>query len=297
MREQAFQTEVVTFLETVTTSMHNYLERCFDPSRRPQELFQAMRYSLLSGGKRLRPALCIAVAKCVGVDGAKVYPTAAALEMIHTYSLIHDDLPMMDNDDLRHGQPTNHKVYGEALALLAGDALLTEAFAHLAGQSSANRRLDMILILAKAAGANGMVAGQTADILAENTKGTDVDLEFIHRHKTGELITAAVVLGALHGEVSRDDLSLFSRFGHCLGLLYQMVDDLLDVTASTTKLGKTSGKDAHQHKLTYPSLIGVDATRRRIQDTSAEARKILQDLPYTTDLLDGLCRYIVARDH
>jgi geranylgeranyl diphosphate synthase, type II len=297
MEEQAFQTDVATFLSLVATSMHNYLERCFHPSRRPKPLFQAMRYSLLSGGKRLRPALCIATANAVGARESDVLPAAAALEMIHTYSLIHDDLPVMDNDDLRHGKPTSHKVYGEAMALLAGDALLTEAFAHLASQSIAKRRLDMILILAQAAGAYGMVAGQAADMLAENSSGDEADLEFIHLHKTGKLIMASVALGALHADIPGQVQRQFSLFGSCLGLLYQMVDDLLDVTGSTEQLGKTGGKDVHQHKLTYPALIGVDATRQRIQTTVTEALELLSSLPYDTRILENLCRYVVARDH
>ncbi len=294
---ESLQIELAAFLAHVTESMQNYLERCFSPIRQPQSLFQAMRYSLLSGGKRLRPALCLASAAAVGAYEAEVLPAAAALEMIHTYSLIHDDLPVMDNDDLRHGRPANHKVYGEAMALLAGDGLLTEAFSHLAVSSKAARRLDMIAVLAHAAGAYGMVGGQAADMLAEERGGSEDDLSFIHTHKTGKLIMASVVIGALHGQTGSKDLNLFSKFGHCLGELYQMVDDVLDVTATTEQLGKTSGKDADQHKLTYPGLIGLEATRERIQAKKDEALTALAKLDYDTTMLECICGYVVDRDH
>lgn len=291
------QGELTAFLTHVASLMQNYLERCFSPVRHPQPLFQAMRYSLLSGGKRLRPALCLASATAVGVHEMEALPAAAAIEMIHTYSLIHDDLPMMDDDDLRHGRPSNHKVYGEAMALLAGDGLLTEAISHLASSSQALRRLEMLQVLSHAAGAYGMVGGQAADMLAENGGGSETDLSFIHRHKTGKLIMASVVIGALHEKTGPKELNLFTKFGRCLGELYQMVDDVLDITATTEQLGKTSGKDAHQHKLTYPGLIGLDATKRRIQEKQDEALTALADLRYDTAMLASICRYVVDRDH
>lgn len=277
--------------------VNRYLETLLPETTRPQRLFAAMNYSLLSGGKRLRPVLCIATAECFSVSAEDVLPSAAAIEMVHAYSLIHDDLPAMDNDDLRRGRPTNHKVYGEAVALLAGDALLTQAFAQLSRLSalSPEKRLRLVSVLADAAGPYGMVAGQVVDMEQEKAKGTEIDLEFIHRHKTGKLITASVVMGGLHADVPGDVLDRLEIFGQHLGLGYQMVDDLLDVTATSEQLGKTAGKDIVAGKLTYPMLIGLAETRKRLDETLKKALDTLNEIGLAHSHLADLAELLIHR--
>ena len=233
---------------------------------RPESLREAMRYSLLAGGKRLRPILCLAACELAGGDAAQAMPTAVALEMIHTMSLIHDDLPAMDDDDLRRGRPTNHKVYGEAVAILAGDALLTRAFEMVALRSPGvppERLLKVVGELSLVAGAPGLVGGQVVDLESE---GKEVDLEtleYIHLHKTGALLSACVITGAMIGGADDELIAALRVYARGIGLAFQIIDDILDITASSEVLGKTAGKDLIADKTTYPKLLGLEESRKR----------------------------------
>ena len=231
----------------------------------PQTLHRAMRYSLFAGGKRIRPILCMEAARAVSDRVEGVERAACALEMVHTYSLIHDDLPALDNDDLRRGRPTSHKVFGDAMAILAGDALLTLAFQVLGALEGvdAGRRAAMMYELADAAGTpSGMVAGQVRDLEGEGKTPDPALLEAIHRAKTGALLRASVRIGAVYAGAGERELDALSRFGEHIGLAFQIVDDLLDVEESSEALGKTAGKDAAQHKITFPAVYGIEESRR-----------------------------------
>ena len=272
---------------------------------RAPRLAEAMRYSVFAGGKRLRPALAIAACRAAGGSDEDVLPFACALELIHTYSLIHDDLPAMDDDDLRRGRPTSHKVYGEALAILAGDALHTLAFELVLDRTlDAQRARALAAILAHASGHEGMVGGQVDDLAAE---GADVDLErleLIHRRKTGALLEASVRGGARAAGASGEALEGFARYGAALGLAFQIADDVLDATGSAEVLGKTPGKDAQDGKLTYVALEGVDAARARCARQVDEALAALADLGGAgllqgvdaDPLLGALAHFVADRD-
>jgi geranylgeranyl diphosphate synthase type II len=290
---------VRSYLEQQGQRVSAYLETLFPEDAVPQRLFSAMNYSLLAGGKRLRPVLCLATAKTFGIDEEAVLPAAAAIELIHTYSLIHDDLPCMDNDDLRRGKPTNHRVYGEATALLAGDALLTYAFEQLSKpmEISAERQLALIRTLASAAGSYGMVGGQMADIEAEKNGGTLADLEFIHLHKTARLIAASVEMGSWFADIEARQRDALKVFGNALGLAFQIVDDILDVIGDTQVLGKVVGVDQKLQKLTYPSLIGLDASKAKAQELIDDGIRALHQAHIESELLEGIARYIVERNH
>ncbi|KAM7266962.1 hypothetical protein ACFE04_009128 [Oxalis oulophora] len=235
------------------------------PLKEPLKIHEAMRYSLLAGGKRVRPALCIASCDLVGGDESASMPMACALEMIHTMSLIHDDLPCMDDDDLRRGKPTNHKVFGEATAVLAGDALLSLAFEHVAKHTknvSPDRVLRTIAILGSTVGSEGLVGGQIVDIESEGKIVSLSELEYIHVHKTAKLLEAAVVCGAIMGGGTDDDIGRLGSYARSIGLLFQVVDDILDVTKSSQDLGKTAGKDLVTDKATYPKLMGLNGAKK-----------------------------------
>lgn len=242
----------------------------------PEKIYEAMRYSLLAGGKRLRPILCLASCELAGGTTSMAMPTACALEMIHTMSLIHDDLPAMDNDDYRRGKLTNHKVYGEDIAILAGDALLTYAFEFIATKTEnvpPQQVLQTIAHLGRAAGAGGLIGGQVVDVESEGK--TDVSLEtlnYIHAHKTGALLEACVVCGAILASASEADLQRLSRFAKNIGLAFQIIDDILDITATQEELGKTAGKDVQAGKVTYPSLWGIEESRRQASQLVADAK-------------------------
>ncbi len=255
------------------------LKRCVPgPNKKPAILHRAMRYSLLAGGKRIRPILCLAAAETCGGDHSRALPLACAVECVHTYSLIHDDLPCMDDDDFRRGRPTNHKVFGEAVAVLAGDALLTAAFALTASAPAARRfgPADFTAELASAAGSLNLIAGQTEDIQAEGAKKTLSlkALRSIHERKTGALIRSSLVLGAMSADASASKIERLSQFGRLLGLAFQVVDDVLDVTECCEVLGKTPGKDARKGKTTYPALLGLDGAKNeacRLTEAALEA--------------------------
>ncbi len=261
-----------------------------------------MRYSLFVGGKRVRPILCLAAGRCVSEDpdiDTLLLPAACALECIHTYSLIHDDLPAMDDDDLRRGQATCHKKFGEAEAILAGDGLLTYGFDLLSNPDlpgpAAETRLQLIATLARAAGSLGMVGGQYLDIDSEEKEIPFELLQTIHRSKTGALITASVRMGAIGGGADPVQLQALGEYGNAVGLAFQIVDDLLDVTASTEQLGKTAGSDAEHGKATYPAFFGVDKTRVLAQEAVDRALAAIESFDSRAEPLRVLARYIFSR--
>lgn len=268
----------------------------------PPPVHRAMRYSLFAGGKRLRPILVLAASEAVGGSVREALPLACSFELIHTYSLIHDDLPSMDNDDMRRGKPTSHKIFGEALAVLAGDALLTEAF-HLATRPEvmkkvpARRRIQALWHLARAAGSQGMVGGQTMDIL---TQGRPVDagtLEYIHAHKTGALIAASVAAGAIVGGATKRQFRSLQGYGEKLGLAFQITDDLLDEVGEEAKLGKAVKKDKSKGKATYPNLYGIPESRRQAEGLIMEALNHLQSFDRRANPLREIARFILNRTH
>ncbi|TMW83364.1 hypothetical protein EJD97_001923 [Solanum chilense] len=244
------------------------------PMQEPIKVHEAMRYSLLAGGKRVRPILCMASCEVVGGDESLAIPAACAVEMIHTMSLVHDDLPCMDNDDLRRGKPTNHKVFGENTAVLAGDALLSLAFEHVATKTqnvAPQRVVQAIGELGSAVGSEGLVAGQIVDLESEGKQVSLTELEYIHHHKTAKLLEAAVVCGAIMGGGNEVDVERMRSYARCIGLLFQVVDDILDVTKSSDELGKTAGKDLITDKATYPKLMGLEKARQYAGELMAKA--------------------------
>ncbi|WP_255558844.1 polyprenyl synthetase family protein [Horticoccus luteus] len=266
---------------------------------RPARLHTAMRYSMQAGGKRLRPVLVLATAELFGITDDRALPAAVALECVHTYSLIHDDLPCMDNDDLRRGRPTAHKAFDEATALLAGDALLTHAFALLAGNYADDSTLARALLaeLADAAGSRRLIGGQMEDLLAEkNADATADDLEFIHRNKTAAMIEAAFALGALVGQADEPAIAALRVAGRDIGLVFQIVDDILDATASSGVLGKTAGKDAQAGKTTYVKLHGLATARGIAVERTESAIAALARVAADTRFLTTLTRELIARE-
>jgi geranylgeranyl diphosphate synthase type II len=264
------------------------------------ELFRAMNYSLFAGGKRLRPILCMAGAEAVGGEARDALPVACALEMIHTYSLIHDDLPVMDNDDMRRGKATSHKVFGEALAILAGDGLLTEAFnvmtkPDLIEKIGSARVQEIISLISAAAGYRGMVGGQAVDIMME---GRDIDpsqLDFIHNHKTGALISASVSSGAIVGGGSRRELREIAIYGDKIGLAFQISDDILNVEGDSGEMGKRAGSDAQKRKNTYPSVHGMERSKGILKELVDEAANSLKEFGKKADPLRQIAGYIIER--
>jgi len=293
--------------ERVDSALERYLpvlsglerERTFLSS-----LQKAVRYSLFAGGKRLRPILCMAAFEAVGGRGEGIFPFACALEMIHTYSLIHDDLPAIDNDDYRRGKPTCHKVFGEAVALLAGDGLLTEAFRLMTNRAMLNRSfydsgllLDLINEVAQAAGISGMVGGQAVDIESEGKEVDFPTLQFIHTHKTGALILASIRVGARLGGASGEALKLLTRYGERIGLAFQIADDILNVEGKAALLGKNIGSDIKKGKATYPSVLGLEESKRRAKELVASAVNALTPLGPETDPLKEIAHFIIVRDY
>jgi geranylgeranyl pyrophosphate synthase len=296
------------------TELDDFAERCRlrveaalnhflpDEQTMPGQLHQAMRYSALNGGKRVRPLLVYASGQALEADPQALDVAACAVECIHAYSLVHDDLPAMDNDDLRRGQPSCHKAFGEAEAILAGDGLQALAFQLLAhadmGQTTSNARLRMVELLSRAAGSRGMAGGQSMDLAAVGKQLDIAELEDMHIHKTGALIRASVLLGALssndHDESKRQALD---HYGKCIGLAFQVQDDILDVTASTEQLGKQAGADTMQNKPTYPALLGLSGARERALELHQDATDSLSDFGSEAAPLRWLSAYMVARSH
>jgi len=294
----------------VDQSLNHYLDTTQSD---PKIIHEAMRYSVFAGGKRLRPVLVLAAAECCGVRPEKALPTAAAMELVHTYSLVHDDLPAMDDDDLRRGRPTSHKVYGEAIAILAGDALLTKAF-ELIGKNAKIRGIkpeavcEVVRLIADGAGTFGMIGGQVLDIQMEGGKwqkkghaargktSTEQVLRSIHRLKTAALIRTSLQAGAVLAGASPNNILRFGDYGERIGLAFQIADDILDVVADKKKLGK-SGSDAKNKKLTYPAMYGLEESKRKAQALVEDAKKALEPFGRKAQVLKQLANYIIERDH
>ncbi len=265
----------------------------------PSTIKEAMVYSLEAGGKRIRPVLLLAVIEGFKKDPELGLKTAAALEMIHTYSLIHDDLPSMDDDDLRRGKPTNHKVFGEAMAILAGDGLLTHSFGLIAEDPliTSDQKVKLIGLLAQSAGPEGMVGGQVADIEGENKKLSVEELETIHVHKTGKLLIFSVLAGAVIAGASVEEQARLERFAHHIGLAFQIQDDILDIEGEEELIGKRTGSDESKQKSTYPGLLTIDGSKKKLQYHLDEALNSLDGLSMDTKLLNQIARLIVNRNH
>ena len=276
---------------------------CFLPreTELPHSIHKAMRYSVFAGGKRVRPILMLAACQAVGGDTGRAIPAACAMEMIHTYSLIHDDLPAMDNDDFRRGNPTNHKVFGEAIAVLAGDALLTEAFKlasdpRFTDGCEPSGLLAVIHEIATCAGSYGMVGGQVVDMESEGRHDIDLaTVQYIHTHKTGALIKASVVAGALLGGAAGQQLAAITRYGEAAGLAFQIADDILDIEGTTEEIGKDAGSDEARGKATYPAVMGLAAAKVEAQSMMDEALRALSIFGAEADTLREIVRYIVQR--
>ncbi len=289
------------YLERRRRQIDNALERwVIGEDEFPPQVHKAIRYSLFAGGKRLRPILTLAAAEAAGGKAAEALPAACALELVHTYSLIHDDLPAMDDDDLRRGRPTSHKVFGEAVAILAGDALLTEAFRLLARLDLMKhvpfrRRLAAIQTVALSAGSQGMVGGQVMDMASEGEEISPDILQYIHAHKTGALIGAAAAVGGIISGGSRREVRALEEYGRKIGLAFQIVDDLLDVQGEEGQMGKTVGKDRAKGKATYPAFFGMAESLRKAEDLVREAVACLDPFNRRANPLREIARYILQR--
>jgi len=319
--------DIQNYLKEKRELIDSYLKSYFSVTRKPSVLYEAMRYSLFAGGKRIRPILALASYETCGGDPKDIIPYASALELIHTYSLIHDDLPAMDNDELRRGKPTSHKIFGEAMAILAGDALLTEAFCMLSSmevQSSklrveslppfnspltkggdrgvtelrtpnSEQILNIVREVSLAAGASGMVGGQAQDILSENLKPDKDTLHFIHLHKTAALIATSVKMGPILAGSDNDIMNALTRYGENIGLVFQIVDDILDIKGNSIELGKSAGSDKRKRKMTYPSLLGIEGSQQTAQDLISEAINALHIFSSEADPLREIARYLIKR--
>ena len=292
--------EIAAYLSERTQVVDRALSRYLPKeSAKPVTLHKAMRYSVFAGGKRLRPVLALAAAEACGGAAKAALPAACAVECIHTYSLIHDDLPCMDDDDLRRGRPTNHKVFGEGVAVLAGDALLTVAFEILA-QAEPTKRYStaaQITELAHASGSRWLVGGQVADLEGEGKKLTGIDLQYIHRCKTAALLTTSIRLGAMSANATPAQLKALTTFGQSVGLAFQVIDDILDVTQSSEKLGKTAGKDVSSQKATYPAIHGLEKSRKEAHRLTATAHRSLTIFGKNGTTLQALADYLLAREY
>jgi geranylgeranyl diphosphate synthase type II len=288
-----------SFVSKACREVDGALDRFLPKSKtKPGTIHQAMRYSLFAGGKRMRPALCLAAAEACGGDWADAMPMACAVECIHTYSLIHDDLPAMDDDDFRRGKPTNHKVFGEGIAVLAGDALLTQAFEILAlsGKNTRYSAADLVLELARASGSLQLIAGQVADLEGEGKKLPLSELRYIHERKTSALLACSVRLGGMSARCSSAQLKALTDFGYNVGLAFQIIDDILDVTQTTEKLGKTAGKDTVAQKATYPSLLGLEKSKKEAKKLTERAFAALKTFKGKAIALESLAAYLLQRD-
>jgi geranylgeranyl diphosphate synthase type II len=291
--------DLQTFLAASTESVNRALDH-FLPSEktRPSTIHKAMRYSLFAGGKRMRPALCLAAAEACGGREPDAMPLACAVECIHTYSLVHDDLPAMDNDDYRRGKLTNHKVFGEGIAVLAGDALLTQAF-EIAARCKGWRRYShqqVVMELARASGSLQLIAGQVADLEGEGKKISAEQLRYIHERKTSALLCCSVRLGGMSANCPAAQLKALTDFGHHVGLAFQVIDDILDVTQTSEKLGKTAGKDTKAQKATYPSIVGLEKSRESAEQLTRKAFASLKVFKGKAQALEGLAEFLLKRD-
>lgn len=288
------------FFDTYRSSVDRALTDRVRALKTPETLKEAMLYSLEAGGKRVRPLLSLAVLQCYRPVEEEDLPAASAVELIHTYSLVHDDLPSMDDDDWRRGQPTNHKKFGEAAAILAGDALQTTAFSWIVEAdrpASAGARLQLVQELAEASGSEGMVGGQMADLEGEKQALSLEELEYIHHHKTGDLLTFAAVSGSLIAEAAEADVENWRAFGRELGLVFQIKDDILDVEGSLEEMGKSSGSDESKEKSTYPKLLTLEGAKEKLTHHIEQAEKVLGRMAVNTSLLTSFLQYIGQRNH
>ncbi|MGI9086443.1 MAG: polyprenyl synthetase family protein [Chthoniobacterales bacterium] len=280
----------------VERALDGYLPK---ESVKPATIHKAMRYSLFAGGKRLRPSLCLAAAEACRGKIADALPLACALECIHTYSLVHDDLPSMDNDDFRRGRPTCHKVFGNGIAVLAGDALLTVAF-EIVAQAKGSRRYDLRALLAEisdAASSRKLIAGQVADLEGEGKTITRAQLRYIHENKTAALLATSVRLGAMSANAGAKELAAITEFGRSLGLAFQVIDDILDVTQTSEKLGKSAGKDVAAQKATYPAVIGLEKSRVEARRLTNRAHAALGAFGKEGDVLRAMASYLLEREY
>lgn len=295
------QMDIKAYLKEKKNLIDSFLESYFKTAFKPKALHESVIYSISAGGKRIRPVLCLAAYEACGGKAEDIVPYASALELIHTYSLIHDDLPAMDNDDLRRGKPTNHKVFGEGMAILAGDALLTEAFRLLSSPQPSALSLQPISVLkvvrelALASGMQGMVGGQAQDLLSEKAEPDKETLFFIHTHKTAALITASVKSGGVLAGCDDSRLQRLTEYGENIGLAFQVIDDILDVKGDTKMLGKTAGSDERKKKMTYPGLYGLDLSQKKAEELITNAINVLQSFPETADPLREIAGYILLR--
>ena len=305
--------DIKPYLTEKRELVDSYLKAYFDRPSSPALLHDALKYSLFAGGKRIRPILALASYEACGGEAGHILPQAASLELIHTYSLIHDDLPAMDDDDLRRGKPTNHRVFGEAMAILAGDALLTEAFSMLISTApllhfssggmgglhgkkiTQSSLLKAVREVAFSSGMHGMVGGQAEDILSEDSVPDLQTLEFIHRHKTAALIAASVKMGPILASSSKKILKSMTKYGESIGLAFQIIDDILDVEGSTEELGKPAGSDRRKKKMTYPALFGVEGARQKAGKLIAGAIEDISIFPSGADPLREIARYLLDR--
>jgi geranylgeranyl diphosphate synthase type II len=291
-------------LKAYLSSRQKQIDRALDrylpkEKTRPATIHRAMRYSLFAGGKRLRPILCVAAAEACGGSVRDALPFAAAMECIHTYSLVHDDLPSMDNDDFRRGRATCHKVFGDGIAVLAGDALLTIAF-EILSRARPTSRYDMTALLREvsvAAGSRKLIAGQVADLEAERKKSDRLTLRYIHENKTAAILTTSVRLGAMSANADKKRLSAMTKFGRALGLAFQVIDDILDVTQTTEKLGKSAGKDVAAQKATYPAVIGLAESRMEARRLTRIAHNALSTFGDDAKTLRQLANYLLEREY
>ncbi|WBW99770.1 polyprenyl synthetase family protein [Oceanirhabdus sp. W0125-5] len=280
----------------VDSWLNNYFK---DKGTYESKIYQSMEYSIVNGGKRIRPILAVLTYGLYKNDIKEILPMACAIEMIHTYSLIHDDLPCMDDDDLRRGKPTNHKVYGEGLAVLAGDGLLNEAFNIMLKEAAINgeKHLEAATILGDASGVNGMIGGQVVDILSENKDISFEELSFIHAKKTGALLKSSILVGASIGGASKAEFEILSEFGSKIGLAFQIIDDILDVVGDENKVGKNLRTDSSREKNTYVKFFSIDECRKRAADLTNECFALLGKIDKNTEILEDLTRFLLERDY
>jgi geranylgeranyl diphosphate synthase, type II len=291
--------DLKTYLTQRATEVESALNSAL-PVVYPEKIYESMRYSLMAGGKRLRPILCLATSEMLGVPTAIAMPTACALEMVHTMSLIHDDLPAMDNDDYRRGKLTNHKVYGEDVAVLAGDALLTYAFEHIATQTQGappQQVLKVIAQVGRAVGAAGLVGGQVVDLDSEGKAIDENTLTYIHMHKTAALLEVSVTSAAILASADQPVIDRLKRYAQRIGLAFQIVDDVLDITSNAETLGKSVGKDVAAQKATYPSLWGIEKSQQKADQLIADAIAELKGFGEAARPLIAIAQYITARTH
>jgi geranylgeranyl diphosphate synthase type II len=290
--------DLASWLTAQTRAVDRALDRLLPKAgAKPATIHRAMRYSLFAGGKRMRPALVLAAAEACGGSPEAAMPLACAVECIHTYSLIHDDLPGMDNDDMRRGKPTNHKVFGEGIAILAGDALLTQAF-EIAASAPATKRYgsrEMVLEMARASGSLQLIAGQVADLEGEGRKISRAQLRYIHERKTSALLACSVRLGGMSANGTPAQLEALTDFGYHVGLAFQVIDDILDVTQTSEQLGKTAGKDVKAGKATYPSIVGLEKSRAIAAELTAKAEAALKPFRGRAVALEAISDHLLRR--